>query len=80
MLSAAEGNVPYLQGIISKYYDIYFNFAIEYENLNMTVSDFKMICAIIMGLCAGIIAATFISLFNKKYLGKLETFPKILAF
>lgn len=69
MLSAAEGNVPYLQGIISKYYDIYFNFAIEYENLNMTVSDFKMICAIIMGLCAGIIAATFISLFNKKYLG-----------
>ena len=67
---AGYGNA-HLQGIVSKYYDIYFNFAIEYDNLGLTVSDFKMICAIICGFCIGMIIAVFASLYTKRVLGDL---------
>lgn len=70
VLSSGAGySNAHLQGIVSKYYDIYFNFAIEYDNLSLTVSDFKMICAIICGLCIGMIIAIFASLYTKKILG-----------
>ena len=69
--SGAGYSNTHLQGIVSKYYDVYFNFAIEYDNLGLTVSDFKMICAIICGFCIGMIIAVFSSLYTKRVLGDL---------
>ena len=69
--SGAGYSNAHLQGIVSKYYDVYFNFAIEYDNLGLTVSDFKMICAIICGFCIGMIIAVFSSLYTKRVLGDL---------
>ena len=59
----------FLQDIANKYYDLYVSFSVEYANINVYASEMKMICSIILGLCAGIIIAAFLSLFTKRILG-----------
>ncbi len=59
----------FLQDIANKYYDLYVSFSVEYVNINVYASEMKMICSLILGLCAGIIVAAFLSLFTKRTLG-----------
>jgi len=68
-ISAVAENTPYFQRMAEKYYDIYVNGIVGYENLNMTASDFKMVTAIIFGMFVGIVIAAFLSVFNKRVLG-----------
>ena len=62
-------NNTFLQEIANKYYDLYVEFSVEYANINVYASELKMICSIILGFCAGIIVAAFLSLFTKRTLG-----------